>query len=91
MTPSPTASTNTGRFHAQRQRKLALVQAGAVVDIDGVEAAGMVADADLAGAGSAHGDIDGLQDLGSAELLDLDGMVPPAASSRWITPHDKPA
>jgi hypothetical protein len=51
---------DAGAFHAQRQRQRAGVQAGALVDVDEVQAAGVVADADLARAGLAHRQVDQL-------------------------------
>jgi hypothetical protein len=64
---------HAGAFHAQRQRQRVLVQAGALVDVDEVQPAGVVADADLARAGLAHGHVDQLQLLGAAVGGDLDG------------------
>jgi hypothetical protein len=65
---------DTGAFHAQAQRQRVLVQAGALVDVDEVQADGVVADADLARAGLAHGQVDELHLLGAAVLADLDGL-----------------
>jgi len=48
------------RLHAQRQRQRVRVQAGALVDVDEVQADGVVADAHLARAGVADGQIDEL-------------------------------
>ncbi|MCY1520145.1 hypothetical protein D9M68_549160 [compost metagenome] len=62
-------------FHAQLQRHLERVQAGALVGVDEVQAHGLVADADLAGAGLAHLDLDDLQFLGTAVAVDTDGFA----------------
>jgi hypothetical protein len=60
---------DAGAFHAQLQRHRQLVQAGALVDVDEVQADGLVADADLAGAGLADLDVDDLHLLGAAMLV----------------------
>src|SRR5439155_7552055 len=60
-------------LHAQPQRQLVRIQAGAVVDVDVVDTAGRMADAHLAGTGLADLDIDELHHLGAAEFADLDG------------------
>ncbi len=62
-----------GGFHAdgRRQRRQG-IEAGAVVDVDEVQADGLLRQADLAGGGRA--DLDGFpgQDLGAAGLVDAD-------------------
>ena len=63
---------HAGALHAQRQRQRIGVQAGALVDVDEVDADGMVADAHLAGAGLADLQLDELHRFGAAELADLD-------------------
>jgi hypothetical protein len=57
------------RGHAER------VQARAVVHVDEVQADGMVADADLARAGLAHGDVNDVEFFGTTVLADLDGKA----------------
>jgi hypothetical protein len=49
--------------------------AGALVDVNIVQADRVMADADLAGAGFAHSQVDELHHLGAAVVLDLDGLV----------------
>ncbi|MDL5400706.1 hypothetical protein QSI00_24380, partial [Escherichia coli] len=58
-----------GGGHAER------VQARAVVHVDEVQANGVVADADLAGAGFAHGGINDVEFFGTTVLADLDGKA----------------
>ena len=53
-------------------RHLQLVQAAALVDVDEVQADGLVPDADLAGAGFAHLHVDQFHLFGAALLADLD-------------------
>jgi hypothetical protein len=60
-------------FHADAVRQLQRVQAGAVIDVDVVQAAGVMADADFARAGVADFDVSELQLLGAADSGDLDG------------------
>jgi len=43
-----------------------------LVHVNEVQADGFVADADLAGAGFAHGHVDQLHDFGTTVLVDLD-------------------
>ena len=66
---------NASALHAQVQGQRVGVQAGALVDIDVVQADRVVADTDLAGTGFADGQVDELHHFGSAVLLDLDGLV----------------
>lgn len=42
---------DTGRLHPKRMRQLHRVKAGALIDIDEIQATGMMADPDLARAG----------------------------------------
>jgi hypothetical protein len=78
-----------GALGAEHGRQLHRVEPGAVVDVDEVDAARVVADADLAGPGLAGiVDLHMLQDLGAARALDLDRShgrlartVPPARAS----------
>ena len=60
-------------FHAQQQRQRVGVQAGALVDVDEVQAAGVVANADFARARRADLAVDDVHLLGAAEGGDLDG------------------
>ena len=48
------------------------IKAGAVIDVDEVEACGFLADADLPGTGLADLDLFPLEDLGSSRLMDSD-------------------
>ena len=66
---------DAGRFHAQRRGHLQRVQAGAVVDVDEVQADRLVADADFAGARLAHLHVDDLQLFRTAGLGDLYGFA----------------
>jgi hypothetical protein len=62
-------------FHAQRQGHRQLVQAGTLVDVDEVQADGLVADADLARPGLADLDLHQFHFLGAAMLADADGFA----------------
>jgi hypothetical protein len=64
---------HAGAFHAQCQRQRVGVQAAALVDVDEVQAAGVVANADLARAGVTHGQFDEPHLFGAAVGGDLDG------------------
>src|SRR6185312_2784649 len=66
---------HAGALAARRQRQRVRVQARALVDVDEVDAAGVVAHAHLAGAGLAHRDIDEAQHVGAAEFADLDRLA----------------
>mmetsp|Transcript_885 Transcript_885/g.2059 ORF Transcript_885/g.2059 Transcript_885/m.2059 type:complete len:345 (-) Transcript_885:1610-2644(-) len=61
-------------FHAQAGRQRQRIGAVAVIDVDVVQPAGVVADADLARAGLAHLDVHPLQLLRAARGLDDDGL-----------------
>ncbi len=61
-------------LHADHQRRLDRIKAGAVVDVDVVEADGALLQAHLALAGIADLDVDIFQDFGSAGLFDADGF-----------------
>jgi hypothetical protein len=64
---------DAGAFHAKLQRHGEGVEPAALVDIDEVQADGLVADADLARAGVAHGHIYEFELFGATGLVDLDG------------------
>jgi hypothetical protein len=68
-------NTHAGALVAEHQRHRQRVGAGALVDVDEVEADRMVADADLAGARVAHRQIDELHLFGAADLVDADGRA----------------
>ncbi len=74
---------HAGAFHAQPARQRLLVQPGAEIDIDVVQAHRLMAHAHFAGAGIAHFDIDPLHDFGTAGLLDPDGFAHLCRSSLW--------
>ncbi len=64
---------HAGGFRPRREGQLgALVDAGAVVDVDEIDADGGVAQAHLAGGGLRHGHLDPLHHFRSAELFDPD-------------------
>src|ERR1019366_9603213 len=63
---------DAGAFIAQRERHRQGVHAGALVDIDVVESAGVMANADLARARLADGQIDEVHLFGATALLDAD-------------------
>ena len=65
---------DAGAFHAQVQRHRQLVQAAALVHVDEVQADGVVADADLARPGFAHGQVDKLHFFCAAVAGNLDGQ-----------------
>ncbi|MNV58305.1 hypothetical protein D3C71_1506700 [compost metagenome] len=62
-------------FHADGGGHVQGVQPRAVVHVDEVQADGVVADADLAGAGLAHGDVNDVKFFGTTVLADLDGKA----------------
>ena len=62
------------RFHAKLQRHGHRVEAAALVNIDEVQPNGLVADADLAGAGFTHLHLHQLEFFGAAVLVDADGL-----------------
>ena len=62
-------------FHAQLQWHGVGVQAGALVDVNEVQADGLVTDADLAGAGLPDGHINKFHDFGTTGLVNLNGLA----------------
>ncbi len=62
-------------FHAELQRHRERIEPAALVGVDEVEADGLVADADLAGAGLADLDVDDLEFLGTAGRIDANGFA----------------
>ena len=62
-------------LHAQLQGHGQSVQTAALVDVNKVQANGLVADTDLAGAGFAHGDINQFHDFGTPVLVNLYGKA----------------
>jgi hypothetical protein len=62
-------------FHAQLQRHLERIEPAALVGVDEVQAHGLVADADLAGAGVADFHVDDLQFFGAAMAVDTDSFA----------------
>ena len=62
-------------FHAQAMRQSQRVQAGAVVNIDEVQAHGFVADANFTCARFTHRHIDEVQFFGAAHLGDVYGFA----------------
>ena len=65
---------DAGAFHAQGQRHGEGVQASALVNVNEVQADRVVADADLAGAGVAHGHVHEFELFRAAGLVDADGL-----------------
>ena len=63
---------HAGRFHADAARQRQGVQAGAVIDINVIEAAGAMAHARLARSGLAHLDVLPHHDLGAALFVQPD-------------------
>jgi hypothetical protein len=66
---------HTGAFHAQGQGQRVGVQTRALIDIDEVQPAGVVADPDFAGARRADLEVYHLHRFGAAVLLDLDCLA----------------
>ena len=66
---------DAGALHAQLQRQRVVVEAGALVDIDEVQADGVVADAHLARARFTHLDRVDHHFLGAAGAVDADGAA----------------
>ena len=63
------------RLHAQLQGHGQRVQTSTLVNINEVQADGLVSNADLTGAGLAHGHIDQLHNFGAAVLVYLDSKA----------------
>ena len=68
------AHDHAGRFLAERERQSAAVSAGALVDVDEIQAAGLQAHAGLARAGLGQRKIVKGKDFRAAELVDADGV-----------------
>jgi len=66
---------HTRGFHAQAMRQCQRVQTGAVVNINKVQTHGFVADADFTRAGLAHSDVDQVQLLWAAGLVEMNGFA----------------
>ena len=70
--PTPAIAYLTRTFHAEGERQRQLVQAGAVVGVDVVQAGSAVLQPDLAGAGRADLDLFPFHLVGAAGFVDAD-------------------
>ena len=70
----PHRDDGAGALHARDERERVRVETGPVVDVDEVEAGGLDADHDLAGAGRGVGDVGETQDFGAAEAVHSNGL-----------------
>ena len=65
---------DAGTFSAQAGRQGGGVQAGTEIDVDEIQADGVVLDARLAGAWVANGNVFPFEDFGAAGLMETDGF-----------------
>jgi hypothetical protein len=65
---------DAGSLGARRERQGLRVETGAVIDVDEIEADGFLAKLDLARAGLPDVDFFPLEDIGTADFMDSDGV-----------------